>query len=249
MIREKKIITTFILIMMLLVGLTSGNPSAFAQEEGQKAQPAPINKKPIVRNGVLRYYGQRPGAVKLKTIPSFLALYSDEELTSVIELSLEMHELFRIEGLKRLPNLKILRLLGNQIETISGLEDAPGLEILNLTQNRISRIDGLGLLLKLRELYLGHNLITRIENLSYFYNLEVLDLEWNKIRKIEGLGSLQSLRWLLVGGNQLEDYSGLLELDHVKNLSLASPSNVVDEKAIQVFKEWNRRHPDEQITY
>jgi hypothetical protein len=35
----------------------------------------------------------------------------------------------------------------------------------------------------------------------------------------------------------------------VKDLSLASPSNIVDEKAIKVFEEWNRRHPDEQIKF
>ncbi|MEO0250119.1 MAG: hypothetical protein ABIN58_11470 [candidate division WOR-3 bacterium] len=83
--------TTFILSLLLIVGFIMNHSSAYAQEMECIAQAGPITQKPIVRKGVLRYYGQRPGTVKLQTIPSFLALYSDEELTAVTELSLEMH--------------------------------------------------------------------------------------------------------------------------------------------------------------
>lgn len=238
--------------MALLVGVALGaciQSAATAQANEEKVAPASIAKKPVIRKGVLDYYGQRPGAVKLKDIPSFLALFTDEELTAVTELSLEKHELSRIEGLKRLPNLKILELGANRIETISGLEEAPGLEILSLTQNSIKQIDGLEPLIDLKELYLGRNLIEKIQNLSSLNSLEILNLEWNKIRAIEGLGNLKSLRWLIIGGNQLHEYSGLLELDQVKELALTSPDNVVDEKAKRVFEEWNRRHPDEQIKF
>jgi hypothetical protein len=238
-----------LLLFLLAVGLLGCNQAASAQKEGLKIIPAAIAKKPLVRNGVLRYYGQRPGAVKLKDIPSFLALYTEEELSLVTELFLEMHEISKIEGLNRLPNLRILALGANRIEEISGLEEAPGLEVLSLTQNRITRIKGLEPVVGLKELHLGRNRIERIQNLFSLSSLEVLNLEWNKIRAIEGLGNLKSLRWLIIGGNQLQDYSGLLEIDQVKELSLSSRNNVVDEKAKQVFEEWNRRHPDEPIQF
>jgi len=220
-----------------------------AQQMQRTSTQAGQSIKPVIREGRLLYFSGRFGAPRLTTIPSFIDLYTDNELATVTELNLAENDISRIEGLKRLPNLKILELGANQIDEISGLEEAPDLEILSLTQNRIKRIEGLEPLVGLKELYLGRNLIEKIENLSSLVNLEVLNLEWNKIRTIEGLGNLKSLRWLIIGGNQLHDYSGLLELDQVKEIALTSPHNVVDEKAIQVFKEWNRRHPDEQITY
>jgi Leucine-rich repeat (LRR) protein len=239
-----------ILTVVVAAALTACNQSsASAQASGQKISPISLPNKPVIRNGVLRYYGQQPGAVKLKDILSFLALYTDDELSIVTELNLAAHNISNIEGMKRLPSLRVLDLRNNRIEKISGLKSELSLEIINLSQNQIKKVEGLEALAGLKELYLGRNMIEKIENLSSLTNLEVLDLEWNKIPTIEGLGNLKSLRWLLVGGNKLQDYSGLLELDHVEDLSLASPDNVVDEKAKQVFEEWNRRHPDEQIKF
>jgi Leucine-rich repeat (LRR) protein len=209
--------------------------------------PVPTASKPNVREGRLLYFSGRFGAPRLTSIPGFLKSYSDDELRTVTELNLADNDIVRIEGLKRLPNLKTLDLGKNKIETISGLVDAPKLEVLNLTQNRITRIEGLESVTGLRELYLDFNRIEKIESLSHLRNLGVLTLNWNRIRKLEGLRDLGSLWWLEVGANQLDEFSELLELKNVRSLTVVGPKNVIDEEDRRVFREWNLQHPEEQL--
>jgi hypothetical protein len=248
----------FILLIICVVALLAcsgkkpdaGNPAGQVTGLGQGATSE--SSSSLVKTRIFFFkgrlvYGGAKDEIPLNSIPQLLSLYSDEELVGVTELNLSQNEIANIQGLNRLPNLKILRLGYNQLERISGLENSPNLEILSLGHNRIARIEGLDYVTALRELYLESNRIEKIENLSHLRKLEVLILNWNRIRKLEGLRGLQSLRWLEVGANPLENFSEILELKNVRSMTIAGPENVIDDEDRRVFQEWNRQHPEEQL--
>jgi len=201
-------------------------------------------QRPPIWRGKIYYDGQDKSSVPLDSMDELLQLYADEELLSVTEISWSSCRFTSIEGLKRLPNLRILDLGGNRVTAISGLQDAPLLEIINLSQNRIERIEGLESLPNLRELHLSNNRIKRIEGLDSLEKLEVLMLEGNQITEISGLGRLTALRRLGLAGNRLRDVGGLLELGDLNDLSIRSLYNQLDDKALETIAEWNRRHSD-----
>ncbi len=201
-------------------------------------------ERPPIRSGKIFYDGQDKRSIPIGSMNELLQLYSDEELDDVIEVTWASCKFRSIEGLSRLRNLKTLDLVGNRIATISGIEACPLLEVVNLSQNWIERIEGLTSLPQLRELYLANNRIKRIEGLEDLKNLEVLILEGNQITKIEGLGHLPALKRLGLAGNRLRDVSGLLELGDLNEISIRSLDNQLDERAMEIIAEWNRRHSD-----
>lgn len=203
-----------------------------------------IIKWPVIWQGKLQYYGESKEESAFDSTADLLSHYSEEELHGVTELYISSARILRIEGLNRLPNLKILRLGNNRITAISGLQDTPLLEIINLSQNRVERIEGLESLPNLRELHLSNNRIERIEGLDSLEKLEVLMLEGNQITEISGLGRLPALRRLGLAGNRLRDVDGLLELGDLNDLSIRSLYNQLDDKALETIAEWNRRHAD-----
>lgn len=225
------------------LGTTDSGAAGRHTDLGDLISSGAMEKPPILR-GTIYYGGNDPKSIPLESMHDLLQLYADEELSNVVELAWSSCKFLSIEGLNRLPNLRRLDLGGNRIASITGLEGCPSLEIVNLSQNRIEEIDGLESLPNLRELYLGHNRIMRIEGLEDLKNLEVLMLEGNQISKIEGLGELPVLKRLGLAGNRLRDVGGLLELGDLNDISIRSLDNQLDEKALEIIAEWNRRHSD-----
>jgi hypothetical protein len=207
-----------------------------------------LEKPPILR-GKIYYGGNDTKSIPVGSMNDLLQLYRDEELLNVTELSWSACKFESIEGLNRLPNLKILRLGGNRIGAISGLESCSKLETIGLSQNKIERIEGLDFLPNLRELSLSNNKIGRIEGLESLKNLEVLMLEGNQITEIAGLSDLPALRRLGLAGNRLRDVSGLLELGHLQEISIESLYNEFGEKAIEIINDWNHEHPTMQLRW
>jgi Leucine-rich repeat (LRR) protein len=201
-------------------------------------------RKPEINRGLIYYNGQKPDNVKLESMNDLLQFYLDEELLEVIEISWSSCRFTRIEGLGRLPNLKILQLGNNRIAAILGLEKVPLLENINLSQNNIGQMEGLEGLPNLRELYLGRNRIKKIEGLESLEKLEVLMLEGNEITEISGLSKLRSLKRLGLAGNKLRDIRGLLELEALEEVSIESSTNQLDDGTMQFIRDWNARHAD-----
>lgn len=84
----------------------------------------------------------------------------------------------------RLESIKTLNVWGNEFEDISILSDLPNIEILSLAVNKIESLAPLKSLHKIKEIYLRNNLISDMAELDYLAglpNLKVLTLNENPI--------------------------------------------------------------------
>jgi hypothetical protein len=219
--------------------------------EGSVVSTAPANsglsaepsvKKAEIVHGKIYYDGQDRDSLPLKSMNELLALYTDEELSGVSELSWATCQFTQIEGLARLRNLRRLMLGNCRITRISGLEHVALLEQLNLVQNNIRRVEGLEAVPNLRELHLAFNRIIRIGGLEGLGKLEVLALAANQIEEIPVLTHLKSLRVLDLSGNELRNITALGELTGLQEVSIESPRNHLDEASLRFIEEWNAEH-------
>lgn len=162
---------------------------------------------------------------------------SNMELTAcstLKELDLYDNTIRKIEGLERVPNLRILDLsfnliqrntvpllphltelylIGNDIHTIEHMH-LPSLEKLDMAENGLKKIENLEGLKNLRELYLGCNRIEKIENVKHLVHLEVLDLQNNNLKEVDCADLPVSIKTLLLSSNP--------ELVQIRNIGLLS---------------------------
>jgi len=89
------------------------------------------------------------------------------------------------------------------IYEINGLVRLANLKKLDLSSNLISEIKGLEMLIDLKELNLSNNNITEIKGLETLKNLNKLNLDQNKISEIKGLGTLSNLKRLKIDENPI----------------------------------------------
>ncbi|OWZ08542.1 hypothetical protein PHMEG_00018897 [Phytophthora megakarya] len=82
----------------------------------------------------------------------------------------------KIKNLHHCPNLKVLYLYDNEVETIENLVAVPQLTHLHLQGNRLQRIENLESLKMLEKLYLDKNAIVKLEGLTECYCLSELYL-------------------------------------------------------------------------
>ncbi|KAL3674835.1 hypothetical protein V7S43_000762 [Phytophthora oleae] len=82
----------------------------------------------------------------------------------------------KIQNLHHCPNLKVLYLYDNEVETIENLDAVPQLTHLHLQGNCLQRIENLEALRLLEKLYLEKNCIMRLEGLAGCYRLKELYL-------------------------------------------------------------------------
>lgn len=204
-------------------------------------------KEPIFRGQLL--YGSDLRHAQVESISELLDMYSKEELDTILNLDIARQNLQEIDSLERLPNLEDLTLGACKITSMKGLEMAPKLKGLNLSQNPIGKIEYLETLKDIEEIYIANSQITKIEGLAGLQKLREIDLSGNQLTKIEGLSDLPSLERLSLSGNQLVDYSGLLEIKTIKEISITSLENIVDDNAVAVFTEWNKRFPAQALEW
>ncbi|ETL80843.1 hypothetical protein F442_19332 [Phytophthora nicotianae P10297] len=86
------------------------------------------------------------------------------------------HAIHKIQNLHHCPNLKVLYLYDNEIETIENLDVVPHLAHLHLQGNCLRRIENLESLRLLEKLYLEKNSIVRLERLTGCSRLQELYL-------------------------------------------------------------------------
>jgi hypothetical protein len=153
-----------------------------------------------------------------------------EKLTDLKYLYLNKNQIRNLKGLEHLTNLQILSLSGNQITELKGLEQLIHLRELILSHNQIEKIEGLEYLVHLKRLDLSYNAIVEIEGLEYLVHLKQLDLWGNQITEIKGLDSLINLCELFLGDNQITEIKGLEYLKNLRRLQLAGNPVKKDER-------------------
>jgi hypothetical protein len=223
-------------------GRSLDNSGALATGRAEAPEVQSSIRKVEIWRGKIFYGGRDPGSQPLDSMLQLLDLYSNDELSTVTEVSWASCRIARIEGVDRLPNLRRFSLGNCRISKISGLEYAPLLEELSLSQNDIMRIEGLDSLRNLRELHLDLNKIGRIEGLASLSNLQVLMLVGNEIEEVSGLSHLKSLKRLGLAGNRLRNITALGELTSLREVSIESPRNQLDEASLRFIEEWNAEH-------
>jgi len=119
------------------------------------------------------------------------------------KVCLQESDIFSLEPLESLDNIRTLVLFGNRISNIAPLSKLQNLRHLNLIDNNIKFLDGLENL-KLEELYLGENLISDVSLLSQMQSLRRLGLRENQITNLTPLESLTNLIHLNLSGNPVE---------------------------------------------
>lgn len=223
--------------------------TASSHEDANNVEISQLPVKVFIRNGILSYYGNKIGSTPFNNISELLSLYTEQELHSVTELYISKINLQEIDSLDRLPNLEDLTLGACKITSMKGLEMAPKLKGLNLSQNPIGKIEYLETLKDIEEIYIANSQLKKIEGIEGLQKLRELDLSGNQLTKIEGLSDLPSLERLSLSGNQIVDYSGLLEIKTIKEISITSLENIVDDNAVAVFTEWNKRFPAQALEW
>jgi len=150
------------------------------------------------------------------------------------ELNLSHNMMSSLKGFGYLPNLKILRLKANKIETLfckpnpedknfrRGLFGMPGLELLDVSYNQIYYLHGLQYspLKELKMLFASNNEIVKIEHLEKLRQLRELDLRKNKIRQIDNnsFPTHNNILCLRLDDNGLRSLANIEKLDKVQTL-------------------------------
>lgn len=144
-----------------------------------------------------------------------------EGAASVEYLDLSDNRISAIEGLDRMPGLKILDmsynlirntavshrsieelyLISNDIAEMPCL-DIPNVRKLDIAVNSISRIENLEGCTQLEELYLGGNRITVIEGLTTLGSLRILDLQNNCLETVDCSQIPRGVETLLLADNR-----------------------------------------------
>lgn len=126
--------------------------------------------------------------------------------------------------------LQILRLDSNRISQVTHIEKLPNLLLLSLNENNIETLERFPV--SLQELYMAKNLVKRVDmGLSQLFSLRILDLSYNQLTSLRGLEFLESLMVLSLNGNLIKNINSL---DRVAQIALLSDlellNNPVQEK-------------------
>ncbi|CAH8503357.1 Leucine-rich repeat-containing protein 9 [Schistosoma haematobium] len=140
----------------------------------------------------------------------------------ITSLCLQSLNLYKIENLTHLTNLKYLSLNYNFIKKIEGLTHCNNLIELSVEYNLIESIDNIDHLIKLQSLLLSNNKIKKINKLQFksLLNLSKLNLNNNQIDNIDGIDYCQQLIELYLGNNQLKHFINILYLKHLSHLNI-----------------------------
>ncbi len=162
--------------------------------------------------------------IRSKNIADFTGL---EHATNLRILALWSHPTRNVRPLipiiKKLTNLRELRLTLNQIDDVGPLAELTNLKHLRelrLAGNKITDVSSLASLTGLHNLWLDYNQVSDITSLNELTNLRDLRLNNNQISNITPLASLKKLNRLWLSNNQISDVSPLAELTSLQALYL-----------------------------
>ncbi|RMF98754.1 MAG: leucine-rich repeat domain-containing protein [Gammaproteobacteria bacterium] len=126
----------------------------------------------------------------------------------------------RLEGIDRLPNLRVLNLAHNRIAATEPLWSLQRLEDLDLGYNRITFLEPPSAHLSLLRLNLDHNAIRRLDWLAQFPRLTNLSLAHNEIRDLRPLATAAELTDLNLERNRIDDLAALAQLGQLRWLDI-----------------------------
>jgi len=129
----------------------------------------------------------------------FEDMFDQSQCPNLRELNLSNNQMSSLRGFGNLPQLKILKLRDNRIETLfvkhgsddrgarRGLYGMPNLEFLDVSSNQLQYLYGLqySSLKELKIFHASNNEIVKIEHLEKLRQLRELDLSKNRIRQID----------------------------------------------------------------
>lgn len=148
-----------------------------------------------------------------------------------------------------LPNLKILRLSGNKINTIPNLSCLSNLQKLYIDNCNLSSIDNvLNSNYELNELQIRGNNISQIPDEIYnLTKLETLYMNSNKIIEISSnIEQLQKLRILVANSNKISEIpTTILSLKNITKINLCN--NNIEELHSSLIEEWISTKPNYTI--
>ena len=178
----------------------------------------PYTKKQI-RNSELIYMG---GDTPIKNLEEFLSMYTDDELAAVENLHVNFNHIEEISGLERLSNLRNLIINHNHIKAIKSIFIPSKLSYIELSDNPLS-------------------------DLSYLFNypqLTGIGAENTNVTSIEGIGNLENLHGLGLLGAEIKDFSPLLELRNLIQLSVRFNPGCSNEDYVEIIKKVRDNNPD-----
>ena len=149
------------------------------------------------------------------------------DMTTLVYLYIDTHDLSDLTGLAHATNLRKLSLWGNRISDISPLAGLTDLWALQLYSNSITDISPLARLTNLTELWLSNNSISDISPIAGLTDLELLFLSNNSISDISPIAGLNELGQLRLANNSISDISPLAGLTQLNWLRLEG-NNITD---------------------
>ena len=149
------------------------------------------------------------------------------DMTTLVYLYIDTHDLSDLTGIEHATNLRKLSLWGNRISDISPLAGLTDLWALQLYSNSITDISPLAGLTNLTELWLSNNSISDISPIAGLTNLELLFLSNNSISDISPIAGLNELGQLRLANNSISDISPIAGLTQLSWLRLEG-NNITD---------------------
>ncbi|KAL4442869.1 hypothetical protein ABPG74_010758 [Tetrahymena malaccensis] len=201
-----------------------------------------------------RLYGQSAQEIteldlsncKLRDFDEVFTHHSFPNLTE-LNLSANLFQSTRMLGY--LPNLKILILNSNKIETLASVTDAnvkkalngcQNLEILDISNNNLKEFHGLQfcLLRELKILKAYRNEIYKIDCLEQLKSLRELDVNHNKVRQFDPMSFIGSnpIKCLKIDDNGLKNFNNIQRLYKLQHL-FANSNRINDIPDIEKLSE------------
>ncbi len=147
------------------------------------------------------------------------------QLLNITEIKLDrvlLNDVSVIQGVKYLPNLEILSLKGNNISDISFLSGLKNLVDVDLSNNRLTDISPLSDSKNLLKLNVSDNNLTNISPIVNFGILESINISNNNITDIKALSTLFDLKEIYLNNNNIDNdnIDAISGLDQVVKLGV-----------------------------
>lgn len=168
---------------------------------------------------------QKMEETPIRSIKEYLKLYTDEELEGVYELSIGDGDLTEIDGLERLPNLRILSITGNKITGIDTVQFPPSLTALLLNFNMFEGT---------------FKATPALHSITWFTMIG------NKINRLEGFENLSGeMSHISFKQNPIENPEELLKLKNVKDvIEWGYAENISKDEAEKIRSLIRERNPN-----
>jgi len=116
--------------------------------------------------------------------------------------------------------IQYLYLRGNLLRGLWDTRCTPNLIVLDVSENEIESLDGVEYLDRLQHLYANSNALSSIEEVPMLPNLSILSLSCNRIRSFDRMQQQPSLEMLSLSDNKISSMAGLGACPHLAAIRL-----------------------------